>query len=68
MGVQSGSSASCPAFEPPAERFDVLRDQDRPTRLVTYEAFVTAAAMEAHKEQPWNLAGINRQGTFRVLK
>ncbi|EOD12910.1 hypothetical protein EMIHUDRAFT_213149 [Emiliania huxleyi CCMP1516] len=27
-----------------------------------------SALYEAHKEQPWNLAGINRQGTFRVLK
>ena len=38
--------------EPGCVRFDVLRDEANQLRLVTYEAFTTAAAMEDHKAQP----------------
>ena len=32
-------------------RFDVMRDQAVPTRLVTFEAFTTAADLEVHRAQ-----------------
>ena len=38
--------------EPGCVRFDVLRDEEHPSRIITYEAFTTPAAMEEHKAQP----------------
>ena len=39
--------------EPGCARFDVLRDQERPSRLITYEAFASPEAMEEHKARPY---------------
>ncbi len=37
-------------------RFDVLQSADDPTRFVLYEAYVNAAAAQAHKATPHYLA------------
>eukprot|EP00746_Dinoflagellata_sp_MGD_P009000 gnl/MRDRNA2_/MRDRNA2_118110_c0_seq1.p1 gnl/MRDRNA2_/MRDRNA2_118110_c0~~gnl/MRDRNA2_/MRDRNA2_118110_c0_seq1.p1 ORF type:complete len:313 (-),score=76.71 gnl/MRDRNA2_/MRDRNA2_118110_c0_seq1:32-970(-) len=34
-------------------RFDLLRDKENPSKFITYEVFKDAAAMEAHREQPY---------------
>lgn len=38
------------AQEPGVVRFDVVQQQDDPTRFVLYEAYQTADAVAAHKE------------------
>ena len=38
--------------EPGNLRFDVLRSTEDPTRFVLYEAYVSAEAARAHKEEP----------------
>ncbi len=42
--------------EPGNLRFDILQSADDPTRFVFYEAYVDAAAAQAHRETPHYLA------------
>lgn len=46
------ASAQGSRREPGCVRFDVLRDRDNASRLVTYEAFATVSDMDYHKAQP----------------
>jgi (4S)-4-hydroxy-5-phosphonooxypentane-2,3-dione isomerase len=44
------ANASQSALEPGVERFDVIQQQDDPTRFVLVEVYRTTAAIAAHKE------------------
>ena len=46
------ASAQGSRKEPGCLRFDVMRDRALPSRLLTFEAFATAADLEVHKAQP----------------
>ena len=43
-------------LEPGNRRFDVLQDPQDPTRFILYEAYVDAAAAQAHKQTAHYLA------------
>lgn len=46
----SCENARCSALEPGITQFDVLQQQDDPTRFVLVEVYRDAAAVAAHKE------------------
>ena len=46
------ASAQGSRQEPGCVRFDVMRDQEKPNTVYTYEAFASAADMDFHKAQP----------------
>jgi quinol monooxygenase YgiN len=43
-------NAACSLLEPGVARFDVIQQQDDPTRFVLVEAYRTTAAIAAHKD------------------
>jgi quinol monooxygenase YgiN len=43
-------NASCSVLEPGVARFDVIQQQDDPTRFVLVEVYRSAEAVAAHKE------------------